>query len=702
MKRRKILTTAGALAGVTLAGCGGGADSSSSASGGAGEMGSESKSEIAAVVDPYTFIDSQTRRVYHVEVAHRGSYKHEVYLCYSGLDGSAKRVLLSARNSRPKNHHSSLDFSTLDTLPSGSNPDQLYAFAFNSYIEVVFTIDNRAIPVKAPLSAEPNIGTQWSSYEYDEHDETELLISRDGTTPSTTNWAVAVRFFRMPIEDHGSQRSDYLTEIVRNAPTHDSSVLLDGTVLPVGYPNTHTKYQRLTGDEAHIAGVIASDNGEDTLAIPSHRHAGHFELVRTSAIAHPNTVVRDQTLRRLRRHHQRHIKKLKALAGTDRDKQQRAVLSAHDEAMATSFGASGVQAIKDRMNAFANALDTEVEKLQSDFVTLRDTLLADPKFQEEMNRGLQIIDSQDADSLVRGHGHMWSLAAQGRIKLTKKTSNFATIGGGVRFSYPLMIRSKTKFSATEITELNYNSGTAFNHKFAITLLGGGSLGWTSDHLAGGKMSLGISLDVEFTFAFTHRPGVGTRLDSMCFDLCIDPNSSFKWFFKELADRISSMFGSRTSTPAVQAMARPTGEIEMTSIDSVGAVAEHAVNASEGTPNKKANLWKTGLVTNPSIGPFLIGELSPLRFFWVNSTTLDPNTPFTRGWSWNTGVSHYQPGAKFLGGLKVETDFEFGVTPLVYSVNAMGRLISNIDGFSFHTVNSARNNAAIMVVANGAK
>ena len=221
-----------------------------------------------------------------------------------------------------------------------------------------------------------------------------------------------------------------------------------------------------------------------------------------------------------------------------------------------------MQAIKDRMNAFATALDTEAEKLQSDFVTLRDTLLADPKFQEEMDRGLQILDSQDTDSLVRGHGHMWSLAAQGRIKLNKKTSKFATIGGGVRFSYPLMIRSRTKFSATEVTELNYNSGTAFNHKYAITLLGGGSLGWTSEHMLGGKMSLGISLDVEFTFAFTHKPGVGTRVDSMCFDLCIDPSSSFRWFFKELADRISSLFGSGTSTPAVQRYVMPSGLIMM--------------------------------------------------------------------------------------------------------------------------------------------
>ena len=299
LTRREYLSGGAALAAsVLLPGCGGGDDEDMAAEDNFVRAANAAYSEVsresaqAARFTPVVSLSSSLREVYFIEVSFRGSRGGRVLLQV----GSDSYVIGSRALNTGSVH--ALQFATLDTTPSNkSNTSAVRQGLLNDLMLYV------EISQSSTSSVIHRVGKGFTSLDsaqrtiHQDTQETEWLFAWNGTA-SSTNWDVAVRFFYADSGEMGNRRADWVTEIARNLPTHQHNngrtiehvSVINGT--PILDVNETSRFLR-------------HDDGLDTLVLPSHRHRGHFEMLRPLLHITDIHAGAAHIYRRIKRHIQR-------------------------------------------------------------------------------------------------------------------------------------------------------------------------------------------------------------------------------------------------------------------------------------------------------------------------------------------------------------------------------------------------------------
>jgi hypothetical protein len=335
LTRRKYLTGGAAVAAsAALTACGGGGDDLDPPLATADTVQEAIEAEVAANRvrpqaggTPIIDLSTTTREVYFIEVSFKGTRAAYVDLYPSNSSGA---IRIGQRAANTGTAHA-LQFATLDTTPSNQADSSTTRTNLLNQMWMYVRMDQSTGHSNAYMGTPISHGTNAKRTKYTDFSETEWLVAWQGT-PTATNWDVSVRFFKAATADRGTRRSTWITEMYQYEPNHDNNA---GKTL--SYPKFYGGLP--TEATTHAAGIIVStSNGADTLAIPNHRHAGHFELIKPLGHVHSASASAQHGHRRLQRHMERFGDKIKSESAATTANIQLKSNRVHNELMKVIFG----------------------------------------------------------------------------------------------------------------------------------------------------------------------------------------------------------------------------------------------------------------------------------------------------------------------------------------------------------------------------
>jgi hypothetical protein len=296
-RRTYLMGGASMLAAPLLTACGGGSGESGEASAsGSGEPASVTIQSVSNYTRAISF-NTAVREVYFIEVAHRGTLQSNV-MVYTGIPGNVTTTVLSDRPANTGTAYA-VQFATLDTGPIGAANTAAERTLLQDNLRFLVTVTGSQGAKQGRFggtSANLTLDVTRTTYN-DSTPHTEWLVAYSGIA-SATNWDVVIRIFRAATADRGAARTSWLSEVVKNEPAHDHN----GNVT-ITYQNPDPGLAGIDISAAYSAGYIADTaTGADTIVLASHRHTGHYELVKPLYHTHTAIHSHEHTLRYILRH----------------------------------------------------------------------------------------------------------------------------------------------------------------------------------------------------------------------------------------------------------------------------------------------------------------------------------------------------------------------------------------------------------------
>lgn len=646
ISRRGYLAGGAALvAGVVLPGCGGGDDALSTT---AGADGTEVLAAKMTTTEYPLSSGTAAREVYFVEIAHRGTLQSRVLIGWRGSSSAT----VSDKPGGTTASAFAIDYATLDNTPSNRADSAATRTTFRDELYVNVVIGGRTqIVGRNYAGANPQNVTK-GTYSYDGTDETELLFAYSGVA-STTNWDVAVRFFKAASADMGARRGDWITEVVRNDPHHDHNQGLSHSY-PLFYPLLPA------ANAAHTLGVIQNTStGADTLSVPSHRHSGHRELVRPVGLVQTSTAARNHNRRRLERHMVRHANAIRAESAPTTANIGDKGTRMHNELMKALFGGTIgdkiTNAITNSVTKIKNATNFTVNNGLETLANAADDLDTDANW-ADIQRALNETPRQPALGSAGG-GASAAVSLQAKVE-ANFLMPFIEYPSHVGVRASMLIARQTWASLTadgvnsaKTTTYRLSQRAASGYKVTVT----GILGPTWSETI-------CSVDVEVNVAMTIKNDTSgvrrCRVDAITLDPVLDIN-------------LRDWTGKLLEKAMAKVLDRAAG---MVSNGNVATIATPVANgpAAAATWTNFANALDPGIVSGAMVAAaatkleqmaiaamqtagrtWSLIEVSPLRMSVFNSDAFESYFGTFRGGFQGAASFAYMPGVKYLAGTGFE-------------------------------------------------
>jgi hypothetical protein len=643
MKRRKVLTAAGAVAGATLAGCGGG-----------GETGSEIGGEIAADVSstsgypvPYWLVPTNDH--YQVEVVFGLPRKIEVHL----LSNSIRKLIHSKPVTGASSHK--VGFAKLRVVNEPGASCSLIRLdvtefwtdasgAAQSYV-------HRAGQL-APTNGTRNERNIKHTY-FPENDEYEWqFFSADpALAVGQKRMFCRVSFFRKPLEERYAFASpEYIRLIPNNAPLQNTQGA------GVGSRQQHLLTDHDLGDNYHSRARKdpAGNTHRDTILIPDRRQVpGYFMLVPTLHHATPalRTVLEPFLHRHLRELGKRHGELFPPMNGVE-DTNQSNFLS--NELLRLVGGETLIeQMMYYRKEVFekAESLFASAGQAIETFCENNFAYICTPELKAEANRLLlqaeSAMDSGFDTSAARNVMNTVAIQIGGSSTVPDYPFLGCNFGMGFRLSFPLFrcgVAWARKNGAR--TRYPYKSHLIGRDNFSmqavliVKLFNFASL---------------LSIDLEITFNLGFEGG-NPHLQSVVIDPVLDADC--RKILGRLSTEAVKNFGGLLLDKAFVEMLTYTVELAGV-VDQMITPAAEALRRAAVTPVREnlAAEYAQGLYNalqetasaplDPNVNTF---ELSACRFKFAHrdlAAGLTVNSPF---WSLGESLHGWCPAAKSIAGI----------------------------------------------------
>ncbi len=609
---------------------------------------------------------------WHVEIAHRGSRVHEVYLDWAIDSNDATRhrmpqpgeskLLSSSPGFSSGSHHCCLDFATVfpyRAITSRAGTTRV----FQDILKLIVVLSDRQ---SYQILQAGFVGRSQQSRRtvYTDGDkETEWLFSWLGN-PHSRNWDVSVRFFKgKTYKRFQSYPVNRVYSQVQNATRHRTS-----ENKPVVYSETIAHLPDLSRNV--ICGVIQDkQKGGDTLVLPNGRHTGCYELVRPALQKFSSSAERAHTRRRLERHLERVAGDISTKSNGEDIKGQ----LMHNELLKASLGTTSTE-------AFQKEGSDAVKDLQK-----LGNITAAPGFADNI-RKLAEATVQSVD--------MSAMTAMARRLADSNSEAPVVLGAKAALSAQFRI-SASASALKNVPVLNRFSGAAL--RASVLLAQASRIGSKSKTYGirntddGTKVAITgiikqpfyfVEADLEVSMGLTFKDG-GCRIDFVMVDPVLDVNQE-TWLGRQMAKGLGKALkatGLLSDVPdpnvdMVPSVANPEGAGGLAAFDGMvglpppnfrsraipDAIAARIFNAAKAAYEsaRKKRL-------KPAV--WALVEFSPLRFGFYNMD--GAKADFVRGWKGAVGFA-YLPGAKAFTGIGLETN--------VGGANFMVRLFGGVDVF----------------------
>ncbi len=634
MKRRQILTAAGALVGASLPGCGGGGETA----------GGEPSSEIAAWVIPATLVPENGH--YQVEVVFGLQRGVGVWLTSGGRNVGFDQI---ASKSITTGWSHKVGFVKLRVTDEPQRDFQALGLYVNEhtkkadgtynnwYHQCGFQTDTLASSSNVKYTYYPESGQhEWNFYSAD-----------PGLSSSSKKLFCSVRMFKLPIDQLYDFTGTYFRVIPNNAPIGNLGNLA----------TIRSKHLETIFDIPSHESAARKTNGthQDTIVLQDHQQPAGFRML-VPTLRHASTELRPMLERLLHRHLEALGKKQASVSPMDgvEDKDHSHLIS--NELLRLLGGESLVENMRNYREKMFAEVQSIFGSVTPDFAQhcqVNLSNVATPEMKAETTQ--MLVDAMNAtapDGNVQPHGYSFmntiSLQAQGSVTVSNWPFLGCDAGGGVRFVIPLFRTSTSRAKQAGVTTVhtpdNYNlvsagNSTQYSAVGVIKLINAGSL---------------LSIDIEFTINFSRIEG-NVIVQSMVFDPVIDfdlrnlfgrlSQTAFKATAGALIDRSFAVMLNYTANtfnigPLLLAQTG-TAMLGMGGLPSSGFPEQYIkplLDSLNATKDTRSDIL------------FNVFEVSPLRFKFAHRdlgiVPFDANTP---SWVWGANRHGWCPGVKSVFG-----------------------------------------------------
>jgi hypothetical protein len=646
MKRRKILTSAGALAGAALTGCGGGGQNAAGEI--VGEIGSEIESAIEAEYAPLNDASVPrglvpANRNHQIEVTFYTTRAIEVHM----ESGKGESKLIAHKSvSGGKSHKLGM---AVWRCNSGEGNDRT-----NFYLLVR---EQNGSTGGWHETFAGNSNTSHNNYRYyAEHNDGEIEYEWSFYSRRDGILIARVRFFPFP---DGDQVSDWAYgEYIR--PIENTAMRANKYGGDVRHPTLH---EPATSHARH-AGVIMNSL-RDTILLPVPRGSDtHHELVPCYLGA--SAAEKPLLKRRLLRHLHQFSKSAHAAGHRLDSTQGHHVHHMFGNEISRVLGGKGLSDhLKSTRDKVVNSIQNNFKQVGGEFEKFcKDHLpqLSSDGLEDGVRQLIAEYDNSNTSEMKLGAGLGVTVALQASATYAQKDFPWPgwNLGGGVRFSFGIA-KASYKLQDNQISTDRYTAAMIPQRglSLAATLIIKGLSG--EDFKIEG-VETNFTLDIEVTVHMTVLNNVW-RVDLIQIDPVLDLDS--RWMARLFEIGAAHLMGKTAPTDS-----SVPGGIEMTIIspaviDSAASIpaflgpmlegaAELPIPGVEPVVDLIADAALREGIFNSS---FLITEGSLLRVMLPNQDLGDPTIPF-RG-SFRLGSVGYQPGMKFIAGFGARKNVKIG-------------------------------------------
>lgn len=626
MKRRNVLTSAGALAGIALTGCGGG-----------GEDGAPS-SQIAAYTIPQALVPDNLTQ-YQVEVVFYSKTTVDVWL-HKPVDPDNPTNPTSIQIGWKGNTNGNSNKTYYGRLLCIPWP------TFNNYDYTLAVTETASGVLQAPIvaGASANI-TPDTLREYAVHNNEETEY--EWTFRSRVNGTVLahVRFIPFPSSENITFTGGAFYNYVANTAPRTN-----GMQTTQHFPNLLPTTLRAINHETGVMLAPTSSSDRDTLRLPNHRILGHDELFPTYVSTAAGSQERLFVGKRLIRHMKRYANEIRNFGITGANAiEARSAIS--NEIARVVGGKKFIDYMNDLRTNFNAAMSSDTTAMQEIIDLIQGYLPGvDNVTMDGQVRQLEDdLYAQYSGNMSSGGGLNTTIAVQVAGSITRPNWPRAgiTLGGGCRLSLPMFARRR-RFGVATANGYTFADAAPEGLKFGVVAI---------VKLFDTKVFniLGTSMDVEVTISCTLKEQT-LRIDNIAYDPVFDADTRalLAKLFTECMARATAATQGATDGPVTSAI-EMTVPAATTEISAGGAAA--VATAVSGATNTYLNCFSTTAAAFNDLGVrpetynlrnYATAELSPLRVTVINSDTLDPATPLRSGFQ-GTSVGIWHPGAKAIVG-----------------------------------------------------
>ncbi|MDO8248222.1 MAG: hypothetical protein Q7T78_00685 [Rhodoferax sp.] len=663
MKRRKILTSAGALAGAALTGCGGGGED--------GPLGGDPSSQIAAYTVPAALVPANGQ--YQVEVVFNTTRAISVTLTIN----NTVYTIASKTTTTGTSHR--IGFATCrfntDTASSTYNWGKLTVQdGLNATIVGNNTAQTTNYAQYTAITTEVEKEYEWNFY-------------------SKTNLAhlCSVRFFTIPTNELDTYASGVYAKVIANTSTHTN----DGGLTKV-LPIHHATTLQIVDHQAAV--IKDATNKKDTICLPNNRRPGHDELVPSYMAA--SAAERAVLKRRMMRHVDRHAKAVRASHVLDSTDDHNISSMLGNEIVRVFGGASFIDHLNSTRDNIVTSITNNLDQMGRefyDFCTLRLPTLSSPEMITSTRNLMNGAENGEVSSNAAG-GVGASTSLQCSLSITAANYPWPGInlGGGVRVSLGLA-RESYKWvagvgSAPDTYDISQvgDKGVKLGFTFIVK-------GFNSSEFKLGTFNSGLAMDIEVTANFTVKDGAW-RLDVIQFDPVIDLDTR-TWLGAMVSRGLARMLASTVN--GLQAIAALPIAMNaalppyMSGLNTkMGTFAGQMFSSGAQLVNAGIKDYMIPMLqtmrdkldgTGAGTRTWATFELSALRFCIPNSDVNDPAITFRGGFRY--GGIGWQPGAKYIVGFGINPNYTTPyyppgtvVPPGTPSISAFMRVVTVMDIF----------------------
>lgn len=643
MKRRKLLTSASALAGAALTGCGGGDED--------GTLGGDPSSQIAAYVLPATLVPKNAQ--WHVEVSFFTQNQCKVSLKLGTSFGLMDSAQIAYKAYTTGTSHR-LNFAVMrcNGTTTTSNFDDLTLIVEEWAVGSPVYIANGGQYVARYGIDKQNTQT----FQYTVYNDWEVP-EYEWTCRSVYNNKLLcrVRFFQLVGDEaYAFPAGQYIVPITPTS-THPNIFGLTRA-----YPVQHATNLRMVN---HEVAVIQAANNKDTICIPNPRATGHYELVPSYLAA--SNAEKPFIRHRMGRHIDRFSKATRAsyVMDTPDDEEVHHLLG--NEIVRMLGGKTLIDHYNNVRDKATASITNNIDHMGSaifNFCKSNLPALSSQAMDDQTRALLDTTDNDEQMSNVAG-GRTVSTSLQFGFALTGKDFPWPgfEMGAGFRISFGLSrysVKYATKYRSP-VNSYTIDDIASQGLKVGSTFILKGFQG--SSCLIGD-----VSGDVEFNFNMT-TTGTVTRLDSIAIDPVFDIDTR-TWVgglvAGGLARLLSPVIGGLQAIDAIPQKIAYSPPAFMSSLGyEMGSVASKLEASSAQLVNAGIKSFMNPMLkvaeTFTGVGGRTWGtlEVAILRTFNPNSDVNDPTIPLRSGFR-SSGFG-WQPGLKYIAGFGIANKYTVG-------------------------------------------